>query len=219
MGYSGGSETKASDRNVGDLGLIPGSGRSTGEGNGNPLHYSWLENPMDRGAWWATVHGVAKSRARLSNFTFTFIVTLQCCVRIYSSAKWISCRDTCVASLLDFAPSPPHPIHLGHHQAELPVIHSRFSLATCFTHGRAQTSIPLPQFTPSNCCVHTSIFIRHSFSLFTFILLTTISATHNGFRQHSALEVEWWTRQTRSLISKGGTHVGRDNKIGRQKTE
>ena len=43
-----------------------------GEGNGNPLQYSCLENPMDRGAWWAAVHGVARSRARLSDFTFTF---------------------------------------------------------------------------------------------------------------------------------------------------
>ena len=42
------------------------------EGNGNPLQYSWLENPMDGGAWWAAVHGVAKSQTRLSNFTFTF---------------------------------------------------------------------------------------------------------------------------------------------------
>ena len=55
--------------NAGDLGLIPGSGRSPGEGNGNPLQYSCLENPMDGGAWWATVHGVAKSRTQLSDFT------------------------------------------------------------------------------------------------------------------------------------------------------
>ena len=55
--------------NAGDLGSIPGSGRSPGEGNGNPLQYSCLENPMDRGAWWATVHGVAESRTRLSDFT------------------------------------------------------------------------------------------------------------------------------------------------------
>ena len=47
--------------NAGDLGLIPGSGRSLGGGCDNPLQYSCLENPMDRGAWWATVHGVAKS--------------------------------------------------------------------------------------------------------------------------------------------------------------
>ena len=46
--------------NVGDVDLIPGSGRSPEEGNGNPLRYSCLENPMDRGAWWATVHGVTK---------------------------------------------------------------------------------------------------------------------------------------------------------------
>ena len=44
-----------------DVGLIPGSGRSPGVGNGNPLQYSCLENSMDRGAWWATVHGAAKS--------------------------------------------------------------------------------------------------------------------------------------------------------------
>ena len=56
------SEVKASASNAGDLGSIPGSGRSPGEGNGNPLQYSCLENPMDGGAWWATVHGDAKSR-------------------------------------------------------------------------------------------------------------------------------------------------------------
>ena len=53
---------KAAAYNAGDLGSIPGSGRSSGEGNGNPLQYSCLENSMDGGAWWATVHGVAKSR-------------------------------------------------------------------------------------------------------------------------------------------------------------
>ena len=66
MGFPGGSEVKASACNAGDLGLIPGSGRSPREGNGNPLQYSCLENPMDGGAWWDTVHGVTKSRTRLS---------------------------------------------------------------------------------------------------------------------------------------------------------
>ena len=56
---------------AGDLGSIPGSGSSPGERNGNPLQYSCLENPKDGGAWWATVHGVAKSWTRLSDFTFT----------------------------------------------------------------------------------------------------------------------------------------------------
>ena len=71
QGFPGGSEVKASARNAGDLGSIPGSGRSPGEENGNPLQHSCLENPMDGGAWWAIVHGVAKSWARLSDFTFT----------------------------------------------------------------------------------------------------------------------------------------------------
>ena len=63
MGFPGGSEeVKVSACNAGDLVSIPGLGRSSGEGNGNPLQYSCLENPMDRKAWWATVHGVAKSR-------------------------------------------------------------------------------------------------------------------------------------------------------------
>ena len=63
---------KVSAYNVGDLGSIPGSGRSPGEGSGNPLKYSCLENPMDGGAWWATVHGVAKGWTWLSDFTLTF---------------------------------------------------------------------------------------------------------------------------------------------------
>ena len=71
QGFPGGTEVKASACNVGDLGSIPGSGRSPGEENGNPLQYSYLENPMEGGACWATVHGVAKSQTQLSNFTFT----------------------------------------------------------------------------------------------------------------------------------------------------
>ena len=57
-GCSGGKETTC---NAGDSSSIPGSGRSPGEGNGSPLQYSCLESPMDKGAWWATVHGIAKS--------------------------------------------------------------------------------------------------------------------------------------------------------------
>ena len=94
LGFPCGSVGKESDCNVGHLGLIPGLGRSPGEGkaihssilawripwtvqsigegNGTPLQYSCLENPMDGGAWWAAVHGVAKSQTRLSDFTFTF---------------------------------------------------------------------------------------------------------------------------------------------------
>ena len=61
---SGGKESACND---GGLGLTPGLGRSSGEGNGNPLQYPYLGNPTDRGTWWATVHGVAKSWTRLSD--------------------------------------------------------------------------------------------------------------------------------------------------------
>ena len=61
LGFPGGSEVKASACNAGDMGLIPGLGRSPGEGNGNPLQYSCLENPMDRGVWWATVWATSLS--------------------------------------------------------------------------------------------------------------------------------------------------------------
>ena len=67
MDFPGGSDSKASAYNAGDLGSIPGSGRSLGEGNGNPLQYSCLENPMD-------IHGVAKSQTQLSNFTLKKLV-------------------------------------------------------------------------------------------------------------------------------------------------
>ena len=62
LGFPGGSDSKESAGNEGDLGSIFGLGRCPGEGHGNPLQCSFLENPVDRGAWWATVHGVAKSR-------------------------------------------------------------------------------------------------------------------------------------------------------------
>ena len=61
MGFPDGSSCKESTCNAGDVGLIPGVGRLPGEGNDNPLQYSCLGNSMDRGAWRATVHGVAKS--------------------------------------------------------------------------------------------------------------------------------------------------------------
>ena len=67
LGFPGGLAGKESTCNAGDLGLIPGLGRSPGEGNGNPLQYSRLENPMGRGAWQATVHGTAKSQKQLND--------------------------------------------------------------------------------------------------------------------------------------------------------
>ena len=68
--FPGGLDGKASAYSAGDLGSIPGSARSPGEGNGNPLQYSCLENPVDGGGWSATVHSVAKIWTRLRDFTF-----------------------------------------------------------------------------------------------------------------------------------------------------
>ena len=67
MGFPGGSDSKESACDAGDLGLIPGLGRSPGGGHGHPLQYSCLENPMGRGAWRASVHGVTESQTRLND--------------------------------------------------------------------------------------------------------------------------------------------------------
>ena len=67
MGFPGGSAVENLPANSGDAGSIPGSGRSPGEGNGKLLQYSCLGNPMDRGAWQATVHGVTNSQTRLND--------------------------------------------------------------------------------------------------------------------------------------------------------
>ena len=74
MGFPSGSVTENPTANMRDTGSISGLERASGEGNGNQLQYSCLENPMDRGAWWATVHEVAKSRTRLRDFTHYFII-------------------------------------------------------------------------------------------------------------------------------------------------
>ena len=71
LGFPGGSDSQESACSAGDLGSTPGSGRSLGEGNDNPLQYSCLENSMDRGAWWATVYGVAKRWTPVSNSHFS----------------------------------------------------------------------------------------------------------------------------------------------------
>ena len=67
-GFPGGSVVQNLSANAGDVSWIPGSGRSPGVGNGNPLQYSYLGNPMDRGAWWAAVHGVTKSQTHLDAY-------------------------------------------------------------------------------------------------------------------------------------------------------
>ena len=89
MGFPGGSEVKVSVYNTGDPGSIPGSGRSPGEGNSNPLQDTCLENPMDREAWWATVHGVPKTWTQLSDFTY--LPTNGEPLNLYCTALSLSC--------------------------------------------------------------------------------------------------------------------------------
>ena len=84
-GVLGGLDGKESACNAGDLSSIPWSGRSSREGNGYPLQYSCLENSTDRGAWWATVHGVAKSQTQLSDSHFHFSVLGEYTVMILTS--------------------------------------------------------------------------------------------------------------------------------------
>ena len=72
-----------------DPGLIPEMGRSPGERNGNPLQYSCLENSMDGGAWWATVHGVTKSQTRLTHFSLLVVGTQICIFNTTTGCVWV----------------------------------------------------------------------------------------------------------------------------------
>ena len=91
----------ASAGDLRDAGSIPGSGRYPGGGNGNPFQYSGLENPMDRGAWWATVHDIAKSWTRLK---LPSIVDLQRCTLFGCSIKWFSFIYICIFPFSDSLP-------------------------------------------------------------------------------------------------------------------
>ena len=94
-GFPGGSDDKEPTWNAGDLSSIPGLGRFPGEGNGNPIQYSCLENPMDRGVWQATVHRFTKSQTRLSDLTLFQIlkddavkVLHSICQQIWKTQQW-----------------------------------------------------------------------------------------------------------------------------------
>ena len=89
-GFPGGSVVKTPCANAGDTDSIPGSGRLPGEGNGNPLQYFCLRNPMDRGAWWATVHGDGsqKSQSWLSDWTITLTLLETALSKRVKSLVW-----------------------------------------------------------------------------------------------------------------------------------
>ena len=91
MGFPGGSDGKVSAYNVGHPSLVPGLGRSSGEGNGNPIQYSFLENSMDGGA---QSIGVAKSHTQLGNFTFSFTSLIHIYINISFHTHFISYTHT-----------------------------------------------------------------------------------------------------------------------------
>ena len=120
QGLAWGSEGKESAFSVGNPGLIPGLGRSPGGGNGNPLQYSCLENSMDRGAWWATVHGVKKNQTWLSNsqhilMTHTVESSPELLLLDHNFEIWCLLVHTLLRSdekgTVMFC--PPHPTRLG----------------------------------------------------------------------------------------------------------
>ena len=140
----------ANAEDIRDVGLIPGSGRSPGGRSGNPLQYSGLENPMDRGAWQAIVHSITKSWTWLRKLTMhACIISLHYCVHFCCTTKWISYMYTYVPSFLNLSLTP-HPTPLGHLEnwAELLVLHSSFPLAIHHTHGSVCASMMLSRLIP-----------------------------------------------------------------------
>ena len=108
-GFPGGSSGKESACNAGDTISIPGSGRSPGKGHGNPLQYSCLENPMDRGTWRATVHGFAKSWTQLKQHSTH---TLFCCSQIIFTKQTAGSSVLLKSKTSDASdhPSESHPL-------------------------------------------------------------------------------------------------------------
>ena len=128
--FPGGSDSKEYMCNAGDLGLIPGLGRVPGGGRGNPLQYSFLENPMDRGGWWATVHGLSKSEHDQGTQHSTHVFSPRCFL-LWDS--WLSSYGTSMLLL--------NPQRLYH-------LHDHFPLHFCLCHEwRQLLTIRIAQLT------------------------------------------------------------------------
>ena len=119
-GFPSGSDGKKSACNMGDPGLIPGLGRSPGEENDYQLYYSCLENPMDSGDWWATVHGVAKSRTQLSDKHFHFLA-----LNLNLSMMAHACESHwCHHTSKNLENHIPHNVALAEHQCPVAYPHN-----------------------------------------------------------------------------------------------
>ena len=152
MGFAGGSEVKASACNAGDPGSIPGSGRSPGEGNGNPLQYFCLGNPMDAGAWWPTVHRVAKSRTQLSDFTFLFTWSKLLRILIAFIELWITMEENAKIKILA---RRKWMFELLRENQAFVVVHLLSHVWLFATHGLKHGRLPCPSLSPrvwSNSC-------------------------------------------------------------------
>ena len=128
----GSSDSKESACNVGDLGSIPGSGRSPGEGNGNSLQYSGLEDPMDGAAWWATLHGVSKSRTWLRDQHFHFLMNEHIQGLGHWSTSFFSCH-LCVRGTWMWHLDWNHQTSSGPHASDIHLYVFTNSLTCCLS--------------------------------------------------------------------------------------
>ena len=211
LSYFGGSDSKASVYNARDLGSSPGLGRSPGEGNGNPLQYYCLENPMDRGAWWAAVHGVAKSQTWLSDFTFTLSYfkwyLLENVYCIYIKIQLILSNST-FAWKIPWTEEPDRLPSMGLHR----VWHYLSDLANRTYIGLAKIFLwifskdvmekPKQTFWPTHTVMSSATAFLYNLCSFNFFLLSldkTFNIEHtknakNGYCEH-ILPVTWHTKK------------------------
>ena len=207
-GFLGGSGVRnllANSGTPGDMGSIPRLGRSPGEGNGSPLQCSWWENSMDRGAWWATVHGVAKSQtwlkrlnmqAHICPHSWRHLLTAQCCIHrvgcwIDSECDPTSSRNTGQALQLFF-----HAIILG---SLVPLIAIRLALAGLCTSARLYPELMLKSVQNSINKLPVTIILKKATY---FWIVTCLSHVHQ-YGQHILSLIEVWE----SVLGQASVHA------------